>query len=669
MYHPRHRAILTVILLLLSANTLLAQMEYFNKQFQQKKDSLVKELAKHPLADTSRVRALVNLMNCAVFLDQKKQVMPYFKEANRLSFQLRSKNGILACLYWKGRYYKSAEKTDSALVYLDSVITVVGDSANPRWRWEKASAYFDKGVIYNFREDFYTALTNYFEALKGYDSVDLQNQAQVARRIASVYEELHNSEKALEYSRLAINLFEKTHDKFASAMIAGIYTEIAGIYYDRNELTKAGSALNKIKPRMPNTTDDAVTSSYYFLAGQIALKEKKADLALILLNQAIKYYNYAGHMDDLAKIYAAISGLQIEKNNMPKAKKYAEQSMALAKQTGHKETMVTALVAMAAYLNRSGNQPGAYQFLHQAIVLNDILLNETNIKQAGTLAAIYENSQKGKTIAQLETEKQVQAAVVKQKTLLNIILAIGMIALLTISFTAYLNYKNKQKIEQQKIASLEKEKQLTEAEALLKGQEEERVRLSKDLHDGVGSMLSGVKMSFSNMKENLVMDQQNAGAFEKSIRDLDQTISELRKVAHNLMPETLIKFGLKDAVKDFCKSMQLMSNTPILCEQFGVERLLGNIAEINIYRIIQELVNNAIKHGQASQVVVQLTWTPVRVLITVEDNGNGFAPGKQGKSPGIGLSNIQSRVNYLNGQMHLESKPAEGTTINIELMV
>jgi tetratricopeptide (TPR) repeat protein len=264
MYHLRHRAILTVFLLLLSANTLKAQMEYFNKQFQQKKDSLVKELAKHPLADTLRARALVNVMNCAVFLDQKKQVMPYFKEANRLSFQIGSKNGVLACLYWKGRYYKSAKKTDSALVYLDSVITVVGSSVNPRWRWEKASAFFDKGAIYDFREDFYPALTNYFEALESYDGVDLQNQAQVARRIALVYEELHNSEKALEYSRLVINLFEKTHDKFANAMIAGIYTEIAGIYYDRNELTKAGSALNKIKPRMPDTTDDAVTVPIIF---------------------------------------------------------------------------------------------------------------------------------------------------------------------------------------------------------------------------------------------------------------------------------------------------------------------------------------------------------------------------------------------------------------------
>ncbi|MGF7082828.1 tetratricopeptide repeat-containing sensor histidine kinase [Mucilaginibacter sp. UYCu711] len=669
MHHLRHRAILSVILLLLSANTLKAQMDYFNKQFLHKKDSLVKELAKHPLADTSRVRALVNLMNSAVFLDQKKQVIPYFEEANRLSFQLKSKNGKLACLYWKGRYYKSAKKADSSLVYLDSVIAVAGNSGNPRWQGEKASAFFDKGVIYDFREDFYTALNNYFEALKCYDGVDLPNQAQVARRIASVYKVLHNSEKTLEYSRLAIKLFEKIHDKFSTAMIAGIYTEIADVYYDRGELTKASTALNKIKPRMPDTTDEAVTSVYYYLAGQIALKEKKADYALVLLNQAIKYYNYAGHMDDLARIYAAISRLQMEKNNMAEAKKYVEQSMALAKQTGHKETMVTASVAMAAYLNESGNQLGAYQSLHQAIVLNDSLLNETNIKQASTLAAIYENSQKEKTIAQLEREKQVQAAAVKQKTLLNIILTVTIIALLIISFAAYLNYKNRQKIERQKITNLEKEKQLMEAEALIKGQEEERVRLAKDLHDGVGSMLSGVKISFSNMKENLVMDQQNAVAFEKSIWDLDQTIAELRKVAHNLMPETLVKFGLKNAVKDFCESMQLMSNTPIICEQFGPERPLGNIAEVNIYRIIQELVNNAIKHGNASQVVVQLTRTPVKVLITVEDNGNGFVPDAQEKPPGIGLSNIQSRVNYLNGHMHLESKPAEGTTINIELMV
>ena len=202
---------------------------------------------------------------------------------------------------------------------------------------------------------------------------------------------------------------------------------------------------------------------------------------------------------------------------------------------------------------------------------------------------------------------------------------------------------------------------------MLKGQEEERSRLAKDLHDGLGGMLSGVKISFSNMKENMILDAANTASFEKSITQLDSTIAELRKVAHNLMPEALVKFGLKNAVKDYCDSMELSGNTKIICEQFGPERELGNAADVNVYRIIQELINNAVTHGAASQILVQLTKTPGKVLITVEDNGNGFDLAAQQKSTGIGLSNIKHRVNYFNGNIDIESSLGEGTTVNIEL--
>lgn len=170
------------------------------------------------------------------------------------------------------------------------------------------------------------------------------------------------------------------------------------------------------------------------------------------------------------------------------------------------------------------------------------------------------------------------------------------------------------------------------------------------------------------MKENVVMDAANTSAFEKSLDQLDRTITELRKVAHNLMPEALVRFGLRSAVKDFCKSIQLSSNTDIICEQFGTERELGNVADVNVYRIIQELVNNAILHGQATQILVQLTKTDERVLITVEDDGKGFEPNALEKISGMGLANIRSRVNYFNGSMDIESKPGEGTIVNIELI-
>ncbi len=420
---------------------------------------------------------------------------------------------------------------------------------------------------------------------------------------------------------------------------------------------------------MPDTAETMETGMYYNLAGEIALKQKKPDTAIALLKKALTYFAYTeqAHEDDIAKASADLSSLEIEKKDLVQAKKYGEQSMEAAKQSGRKETIADALTVMAAYYSIAGKPSAAYNALHEASELKDSVLAETNVKQAATLAAIYETGNKEKEITQLEADKKIQSAAVKQKTLLNIIFIIAILALLFISVMIYINFKSKQKIERQKIAELEKEKQLMSIEAMLKGQEDERSRLAKDLHDGLGGMLSGVKISFSNMKENLVMDDSNARVFEKSLLQLDETIAELRKVAHNLMPEALVKFGLTSAVKDFCESMQVSSGSNIICEQFGPERDLGNIADVNVYRIIQELVTNAVKHGNAKQVLVQLTKAAGKVLITVEDNGKGFDINPPQKKQGIGLSNVQSRVNYFNGKFDIESKPGEGTTVNIEL--
>jgi signal transduction histidine kinase len=133
------------------------------------------------------------------------------------------------------------------------------------------------------------------------------------------------------------------------------------------------------------------------------------------------------------------------------------------------------------------------------------------------------------------------------------------------------------------------------------------------------------------------------------------------------MPEALAKFGLKSAVKDFCESIQAQGNTKIICEQLGTERELGTKGDINVYRIIQELVNNAVKYAQAAQIVVQLTKTPNKVMITVEDDGKGFDLSALERSSGIGIANIKHRVNYLNGSFDIHSKPGDGTTVNIEL--
>ena len=143
-------------------------------------------------------------------------------------------------------------------------------------------------------------------------------------------------------------------------------------------------------------------------------------------------------------------------------------------------------------------------------------------------------------------------------------------ALLIISMLSYRNYKHKQKLQQQRITELETEKQLTATEAVLKGEEQERTRLAKDLHDGLGGMMSGIKYSLQTMKGNLIMTPENQQAFERSMDMLDSSINEMRRVAHNMMPEALVKFGLDTALKDLCNDINQSGALQVNYQSIGI---------------------------------------------------------------------------------------------------
>ncbi len=677
-YSWRHRIKYSVVVFLLSVNAAMSQPAYFNIVFKHAKDSLVNELRKYPAADTSRAVALFRVLSCATFLNQKKEVLPYWSEAIYLGRKLKFKKVEAACLEWKGSYYKSAQNTDSALIYLDSAIALAGNSSEKWLKTSKAFALFQKGMIYESQENLFTSIKYYLGSLENTDSSELINQRRVVKKLAGIYEELNNDDKALQYYNDVLRLVKKSNDTTAQNRDDGVYVNIAKIYFKKNDLSNAKYYLSELNPIMPDAIQTIVTGDFYRLSGQIALKEQKTDSAFLYYKEALKYYSLLRqmHTDVIAYICIDMARLKMESGDMSDAKEYAGLAIAAAKESNHKATMVPALICMAGYYHKEGDEAGAYNALHHATLLNDSVLAEANLKQAITLAAIYENDKKEKEISQLQADGKMREAIVKQKTLLNSIFIIALAAILLTASLLFRNFKHKQMlntqqqfIQQQKISQLEKEKQLMAVEAMLKGQEEERTRLAKDLHDGLGGMLSGIKISFSNMKENMIMDATNLAVFERSILQLDNTIEELRKVSHNLMPEALVKFGLKSAVKDFCESIQVHGNTKIICEQLGVERELGNKGDINAYRIIQELVTNAVKYAQASQIMVQLTKTPNKVMITVEDNGKGFDLSTLEKTPGIGLTNIKYRVNYLNGTIEINSKPGDGTTVNIELIV
>ena len=536
---------------------------------------------------------------------------------------------------------------------------------------ELSKNYSLYGTIYQNKADYVNATLNFNKALNlANDTKQYVTVSYCYRCLSKINLIQEKNEKALDYANKAINYQPNNSNPREKAMA---FLAVADYYSSSNNFDSSNYYYQQAY-KILDLNKIEISKAWVLSLWAILYAEKEPIKTTEMMLKAQSIFdtlspysvyssNNIGNLGEMFKTLAKSDSLikLIGTTNFPNTKSklleesatYLKRALSIAQNKKNGLDIYYASGNLAELLSMKGDYKAAFEYLIMSNKYKDSIFSQKN-KNA---------------IAKLESEKEVLQlqATNKQRAALNKILIGAAAALLFIGFLGYRNFRNKQVIQKQKITELEKEKQLLTVDAMLKGQEEERSRLSKDLHDGLGGMLSGVKMSFSNMKENMIMDAANTAVFERSITQLDNTIAELRKVAHNLMPEALVKFGLKTAVTDFCQSMQLSSKIKIICEQLGSERDLGNSANVNVYRIIQELVNNAVKHAQANQVLVQLTTSVNKVLITVEDDGKGFNIEDIEKAAGIGYTNLKHRVAYLNGKIDINSKPNEGTSVNIEL--
>jgi two-component system, NarL family, sensor kinase len=668
----RRIIILCVVFVLLRPAITIAQVDIFSG-FEQRKEKAIAELQKTTGQDTARVNALIRVFRTANFLKQQKQVEQYCHEALAISRRIDYTMGLARSYLFFGNYHRGSADIPKAHTYYDSVLLVSDNATDTSLLEVRATTQRWKGMIYYEQENYYAALHHFFEALRYYESSPGMVTLYLYTTISIVYLRLNNTEQATFYANKNITLAEKG---FGNMLKAQAYMNLIDILIERRELSKASYYLDKIMPNMPDSVEMLVNYGYYQKRGQISFFQQQYDSSFSYYRQAAKYAEMKGHTLNRASALYYLSYTALKLGKLEIAKKYAEENLALVQKINAKGGKINALLNLSDYYHRTGNDSKAYELLEQAAILKDSLLSETTIKQTNTLAAIFEADKREKEIFKLKSEKELQSVAVKQKSTLNSVFIGTILSLLFFGYMAFRNFKNGQKIanqqqeiQKQKIIELEKDKQLLTIDAMLKGQEEERSRIAKDLHDGLGGMLSGVKLSFINMKENMVMSEESLTGFERSVSMLDKTIGELRKVAHNLMPEALVRFGLDEALKDFCHTIQVSSGITVIYQQFGEQRDLTSQADVTIYRIVQELVNNALKYANAKQVIVQVTKNHSKTSITVEDDGKGFDLKILGQNKGAGFENIRYRVNYFKGSIDIYSGQGDGTSVNIELMV
>jgi len=531
-----------------------------------------------------------------------------------------------------------------------------------------ASLLNNIGVVYRRMDENNLALDYHMEALKIAEAIpDVRTICISLNSIGNIHMGMNNYEAGLQSFRETLRMERENDNKLGVAInlnnIGGAFEGMKSFDSARLYYNASLEQNREIKSEIGEGICFKDLASLYINMGNY-------DSARYYLEQAIALNIKIGDRIYIAESYNKMAEVYQRENNLAAAFDYYQKGLDIAKEIGSKWPQQIALEGMSEIYSARGEYSQALATYRNAVNLRDTLTNEKNLQHILNVEHEYETLKNEKQIESLTKEK---AASNFQKA----VLAVGILLLIIIFYSYYRNLSQKNRImnqlmqlQQQQINKLETEKKLTATEAVLKGEEKERTRLAKDLHDGLGGMLSGIKYSLNNLKHHIPMQTDQEAAFERSMQMLDGSIREMRRVAHNMMPEALVKFGLDTALRDFCNDINQSGAMKITYQSIGLkETEMDQTKAIAIYRIVQELINNALKHAEASEALVQLTIADELLSITVEDDGKGFDTSSLQVMRGIGWSNIQHRVDFLKGRLDVHSHPEKGTSVFIELHV
>ncbi len=312
-----------------------------------------------------------------------------------------------------------------------------------------------------------------------------------------------------------------------------------------------------------------------------------------------------------------------------------------------------------------------------SIILEHDLVNK-NINAFKEFETKYQTAEKEKQILEeqnnnqkLRADKLEEEAKTKQITIaLTSTLLLGSI----IAFLVYRNTKRKQRIAEQdrelqiqKTETILKEKEIETINAMVSGQEKERLRLAGELHDNIGSTLATVRMQVENLERNLDKVDDPKALLQKANLLINETYEKVRGISHKSNSGVMAKEGLLPAIQKLARTVSTTNQLAIDVQDFGLENRIPNELEITIFRIIQELVTNIVKHAQATEASISLTQHDNELNIMVEDNGKGFKVGKLKEKDGMGLGNIERRVEHLEGTMEVDSAQGRGTSVSIDI--
>jgi len=421
--------------------------------------------------------------------------------------------------------------------------------------------------------------------------------------------------------------------------------------------------LQKINTLRRISTLNNIAETYLF--------ENRPDEAMTYINQ-VKELGADPAKKEYLSFFMAFTGLMegkalYQQGKYHDALRVLNESLAKLKTTGDhlRIEVVEAYKTRAAAEEALGLYPEALASQHVYISLRDSLQKKEKLDIVARQEVLTRIAEKDRELVQ----QRLTIAVVENKVRNKNVVIAGTLVLLVFSAMVFTMWRrrnlHKQKLQQQNIENLHQKIKIERLNATIAGEEKERSRIARELHDGVGGLITAAKMSFELAKKDPAAVESE---LPRGIRLLGEAADELRQAARNLMPEILLQEGLVKAVEVFCDRVSGKSDVQFRFEAIGEKRISDSNFELTVYRIIQELIHNIVKHSRAKHAVVQISFHEDGGMnITVEDDGIGINKTSVTQTAGgMGLKNIENRIRETGGRLDIQSHEGEGTSIFIE---
>lgn len=695
---------LTKIILICSINILILVItNVANCQHSNTIDSL-KLLVISQSDDSNKVISTMQLVNELCEIDPAT-ALHYCRQAYDLSQKINYTKGKISVLYDQSYIYKTMGNLDSAIVCINEYISIgnlfedslmmargyqqlgnlirrKGETINARKLYSQSlnlyrhlddtsgmiCAYNALGITYKYTSDFDSAALYYFKTLELCELINYEwGIGPTLLNLGKVYIELKDFENARKYTEQSIVYSSKLN---VIRNVALAYTNLGIIAISENKNSEALKHYYKALDYNKQIENEIGINNLFINIGNVYKSEQKYEKALEHYKKAIDAFSIIGYKTGLVSALMSSADVYTSLGQYKKAFQLLDSCLLITFDTGEKHKRIDVYESIYRACLQAENFRRAFEYLEKFHELKDSIYNIEKEQIITELLLKYEKEKDQALILMLENENLAKDLSLRKRTnQRNIYLFSGLgIVAIILFLLIYFRLKARKDgiISAQRILQLEEEKKLLAARSIVEGQEEERKRIAKDLHDGLGVILSTVKMHLSIIKDKSV---ENKPMIEKASKLLEQATGDVRRISHNMMPGLLTKLGLFEATEDLFdrinETEEIKANLWIDGEQ---TRFPENI-EIMLYRIIQELVNNTIKHAEATILSLNIEVQSGLLKIDYSDNGKGFNVDEKLDSKTMGLSSMQSRVNFLNGKVDIESEKGKGSSYTIFIPV